>query len=59
MSDTEQYFVHTGLSRGEYYGTYIRKPNGSLKRVVSKALPLRHFREDAESDLRVWLEKKG
>lgn len=59
MSDTEQYFVHTGLSKGEYFGTYIRRQSGSLRRIISKALPLRQTREEAESDLRVWLEKKG
>lgn len=37
------------------WATYQRKPNGSSRRVVSKFLPLRDSKEDAERDLYVWL----
>lgn len=46
-------FVHTGI--GVKWATYRRKPSGSLQRVVSRYLPLRETREEAERDLYVWL----
>lgn len=57
---TEQhYFVSTGISGGNpanrKWATYERKPNGSLRRVKSKYLPLRATKEEAEEDLAEWL----
>jgi len=37
------------------WATYRRKPNGSSRRVVSKFLPPRDTKEEAERDLYVWL----
>lgn len=34
------------------------KPNGSMRRVSSKHLPLRETREEAEDDLALWLAKR-
>lgn len=46
--------ISDGISRGASWGTYRRKGNGSLRRVVSPALPLRPTREEAERDLDAW-----
>jgi len=45
-------FVHRG---GWKWATYRRTPTGRLQRVVSRYLPLRETREEAERDLYVWL----
>lgn len=50
-------FVHDGISNGRSWGTYRRMPTGSLERVVSARLPLRDTREEAEADLRRYLEE--
>ena len=34
------------------------KPNGNMRRVSSKHLPLRETREEAEDDLVLWLARK-
>jgi hypothetical protein len=52
-------FVSDGISGGKTWGTYYRKPSGSLKRLVSKHLPLRTSRAAAEADLRLWLDGEG
>ena len=50
------YFVHQGIGGpAGSWATYTRKANGSLKRVVSKYLPERESREEAERDLYCWL----
>jgi hypothetical protein len=58
----EQFFVHTGISgcggSDVTYGTYVRQPSGSLRRVCSPKLPLRESRVVALLDLISWLESK-
>lgn len=49
-------FVDRGISDGSAWGTYYRKPNGSLKRITS--LPLRQSREAAQKDLDAWAARK-
>lgn len=49
------YFVGDGISKGASWFTLTRKPNGSQSRVVSKWLPERDTREEAERDLYAWL----
>lgn len=44
-----EYFVSDGLSDGDAWGTYIRKPNGALRRICSPYLPLRPTREEADA----------
>jgi ParB/RepB/Spo0J family partition protein len=44
-------FVSDGISGGRTWGTYRRKPTGSLERVTSSALPLRPTRDRAQRDL--------
>ncbi len=56
---SEQFIVSDGISSGQTWGTYRRKPSGALQRVVSKALPLRSTREEAQADLDAWLRAKG
>lgn len=55
QEDRERYFVSDGISHGETWMTCVRTPRGSLRRVVSPALPLRATREEAEQDLLRWL----
>ena len=52
-------FVSDGISQGGFFGTFTRKPSGSLRRVVSKALPMRITRVEAEGDLRRYAAKNG
>jgi len=54
----QEYFVSDGISNGLTWGTYRRKRNGSLQRVVTRALPLRLTKQEAERDLAAWLEKR-
>ncbi len=53
------FFVSAGIAGSagtpQTWATYIRKPNGALRRVVSKALPLRATQAEAENDLLHWL----
>jgi hypothetical protein len=56
--DVSSFFVSDGISRGRTWATYRRRKSGSLQRVVSPALPLRGTREEAEQDLRKWLERR-
>jgi hypothetical protein len=55
--DGQILFVDTGIGRS--WATYYRKPNGSLKRVVSKDLPPRATMDVAEADLQRWAESHG
>jgi len=55
------YFVDRGISHGNNhttYATYYRKPSGSLKRVVSKNLPLRKYAALADADLFIYATKQ-
>jgi len=49
-------FVSDGISNGESWATYYRKPNGSLKRVVSANLPQRKDRARAQADLELYAQ---
>lgn len=40
------------------WAVYERKPNGSLRRIVTPALPSRAIRAEAENDLAAWLRKR-
>lgn len=51
-------FVAAGLG-GDTYGTFYRKPNGSLKRITSSNLPMRDLPENAQADLDAYAEKRG
>lgn len=54
------YIIHQGIGgKDGPWATYERKPNGSLKRILTKALPLRPTKAEAEHDLAAWLAKKG
>jgi hypothetical protein len=59
------YFLHRGISRAGCcggkitYATYYRKASGSLKRVVTKFLPVRDSRQLAETDLAIYAAKNG
>lgn len=56
------YRVSDGLSRGEYWMTVrIRNTGcrGAQHRVVSKKLPLRPTRQEAQRDLEEWAKNKG
>ncbi len=59
------YFVDRGISRAGCcggkiaYATYYRKASGSLKRVVTKFLPVRDCRQLAETDLAIYAAKNG
>lgn len=50
-----EYLISDGISNGRTWGTYIRNPNGSLRRLCSHRLPLRDNPADAEADLRAWI----
>lgn len=49
------YVISDGLSHGKSWGTYQRKPNGALRRVVSKWLPLRSTRKEALDNFDRWI----
>ena len=51
-------FIHDGISGGQRFGTFYQKLNRSLKRVVSKNLPLQITRELARADLDNYAVKK-
>jgi hypothetical protein len=52
----QEFFVGQGIGGPDGgWCTFIRKRSGSLKRVVSKFLPMRETKEEAERDLYVWL----
>ena len=53
------YEINEGLSRGKTWGTYERKPNGALRRIVSPRLPLRATREEALEDFWVWIGQRS
>lgn len=52
-------FVSPALTNGSTWMTVYAKPNGSLKRVKSKWLPLRETREEAQRDLDRFAEERG
>ena len=53
-------FVSSGISAGpaRWWGTFYRKPNGSLKRLVSRHLPMRRDRDQAQAELDAWAMTK-
>ena len=57
-----KFFVHTGIAGSggapTTWGTYEHRTSRSLRRVVSKALPLRATREEAEADLAAWIKRR-
>ena len=52
------YIISQGIGSDGPWGVYERKPNGSLRRICSRYLPLRPTREESERDLTAWLEKQ-
>lgn len=52
-------FVSDGISSGKAFGTFYRKPFGSLKRLVSKSLPMCSTRVEAEADLAAFAHRNG
>lgn len=44
-------FISSGISKGDAWGTFYKKPSGTLKRVKSKYLPMCLFKQDAQADL--------
>ncbi len=54
----DRFIVSDGISKGETWATYERMPNGTLRRVHSRYLPVRRNREEAEADLDHWLGMK-
>jgi len=52
-------FVSDGISHGTTWMTVYQKPSGALKRVVSKFLPLRKTREEAQADLDRFAKARG
>ena len=52
-------FVSSGISGGDMWGTFFRKPTGSLKRITSKFLPMRRSKQAAQADLDQYAQKKG
>lgn len=53
--DIEKLFISDGISDGKQWGTFERKPNGSLRRIKSKYLPMRPTKEKAKADLAAYL----
>ncbi len=49
-------FVHQGIGTTAY-GVYYRRPNGSLKRLVSPSLPLCELRDAAQAHLDLWARR--
>ncbi len=52
-------FVHCGISQGKSWGTYYRRSEISLQRLVSRHLPLRSTRDEAQRDLDRYAEQRG
>lgn len=52
-------FISDGISSGAKWGTFFCKPNGSLKRIKSTALPMRRAKEAAQADLDQYAMRKG
>jgi len=50
-TDGREMFVHDGISGGRSWGTFRRKPSGSLQRVCSPALPMQPTQGKAQMDL--------
>lgn len=64
MRRVPQYIVSDGISNGRWWGTYVRKPNGSLRRVHAHAangdlLPNRPTRLEALWDLHTYLLRRA
>ncbi len=53
------YVVSQGIGSSGPWMVFERRPSGSLRRICSKALPIRASREEVQEDLRKWLEQKG
>lgn len=51
-------FVSPGLG-GDNFATYVKKPNGGVRRFCSKLLPVRQEQEQAEYDLRKYAKITG
>ena len=61
MPSIPEYIVSSGISGSTgptSWGTYVRRPTGSLRRVCSIDLPLQPTREKALADLAFWLQCK-
>ena len=52
----QECYISNGLPGSTQWATYIRKPNGSMKRIVSRHLPLRPTPLEALLDLEAWLD---
>ncbi|MBE3131536.1 MAG: hypothetical protein IMZ54_12590 [Acidobacteria bacterium] len=52
-------FVSDGLCDGRLFGTFYRKPSGSLRRYTSPALPMQPTAELAQADLDAYARKRG
>jgi len=59
IDDERLVFVSDGISGGSWWGSFYRKPNGSLKRLTSKKLPMRRKKELAQADLDRWAKTEG
>lgn len=44
-------FVSAGIG-GDNFATYVKKPNGGIRRFCSRLLPVRSSRDQADYDLR-------
>jgi len=53
------FFVCDGISGGKTWATYYFKPTGSLKRLVSPALPVCLNAHDAQARLDKWARRRG
>lgn len=53
----QQFFVGQGIGGpdGQWFTLYRKAPDGSTKRMVSKFMPMRETKEEAERDLYAWL----
>ena len=53
-ADGRSLFVSDGISSGRSWGTFYRKPSGSLARVKSPKLPMRPTASEAQADLDIY-----
>lgn len=49
------YVIARGIGRYAWWATFERKPNGSLRRIVSKWLPWRETYDEALEDFDHWI----
>jgi hypothetical protein len=59
QEDGTTLFVDDGIGNGREWGTFYEKANGSLKRVVSKAMPMVPDRNEAQRNLDKWAQSHG